>query len=221
MDREKIGNMCAVFQADCARLEQERIRPSESIQWAADAAFPGKWYRTGKRWWDKPAFGYWVLTSERLIRVWFVPETGLFSSRRFLKDRVEGTDDEWRVFLPPDSPLSAKEQASRHVKEAQVSRIIDVSLNRAEWRQATLFTVEASVVPSGTVWSYFWSQGDAEGLYRILQEVAGANLGPSPTSHASEATVPALLEALAKLRESGVLTDEEFENKKRELLRRI
>ena len=222
MTGKDIGTLSPHFQADYARLTRDRLKATEPVIRTADASFVGKWDRWSRSWLNLPLFGYWVLTTERLFRVWFTPDFGFLSNRGVFKEKVRGSSvDELGVVPPPTFRLTRKEQASREVKETRVTRVVDVSFDVREWRSARLFMVSLVLAPHAEVEAAFWREEDARPFYEVLRGVR-RNPDQRRTGGGSDApSLTELIEALGQLHRSGVLTNDEFDQKKKQLLDRI
>lgn len=221
-----VQNLCPALQQDFANLEAERISANEGVVWAANVAWAATWKKFGGGSWagESAEFGYVVLTSERVIRVFFEPKTGWFAPRRFTKEKDHAhpkAGQEFRAYLPPDSPISSDEQRTRNVRESQVSRIIDVNRDTFGWRDATLFPVAVTLFGNSTFGFSFWRREDVDYFYDAMQTIARRNMSGTKPGGLNSSDVPRLIESLAGLLEAGVLTQAEFDEKKREFLDRL
>lgn len=68
---------------------------------------------------------------------------------------------------------------------------------------------------------FFFDSRDAKKAYDLLGTAATRGGIPVGQSSANTIDIPSLLEALAKLHANGVITDQEFEIKKKEMLSRM
>lgn len=202
------------FREDFERVKRELIRTHESILFIAQCSFPR-------------SFGYIALTSERLIGVAFQNyDTGFLAPRR---DQVGfGRYDPTSL---PNSPLTSEGIKTRRVFEVPLRNVLNVTRDDVD---ATIYSRKTTVVrlrltilgespykesPSQNL--FFFDMQDGKTAYDFLGTAGTQGSGSGFQQSSSGTDIPVLLEALDKLHRSGILTDQEFESKKRELLSRI
>jgi hypothetical protein len=131
----------------------------------------------------------------------------------------------------PSSPLTSKEQESRFLEETPLKQISQVKVHNeypTEYggRKTTIVELQFSLSTGmlfpryNSICFYDLKQGKA--VYDIIQNaMQGTLIVPKFEPKQAQPDIPALIEALAKLHGEGILSDQEFETKKRELLSRL
>jgi hypothetical protein len=212
-------NQC--FLDHARQVIQTRFGEQETVTWSFNCGFP-------------EAFGYVLLSSKRVFTVQFVnPDQSLIGGRkRIIYDKQEtlwrdfwgGYSQDKGFYLPPSSELTKKEQSSCEIREARLNQISGVNRQDYEVRlgadtETIVFITVDSLGKSQLSRPIFYTYEDGQFFYTFLSDLSRKNapgVGPVPKSD-----IASLIEALANLHQAGVLTDEEFDSKKRDLLSRI
>jgi hypothetical protein len=221
----ELANLNQYYLGDAVRLIQERFRPQEVLTWASNCGY------------SRDGFGYVLLSSERVFSVGFSADNGIlgaFPRKRVpygkevgLMDRPLGSSGrEGLLYLPVTSQLTKKEQSSREVKEIFLGQITGVDRHDYEVKvgSSTEQTVELRIkthdhysdIYGLVLYAHQEGQFLYESLVDYLRKLTPANLGTS-----ENADVQLLIASLAELHQAGILTNEEFEEKKQALISRI
>lgn len=217
---QELKNLNQYFLDDAKYIIQERFSKDETLSWAANCGYTER-------------FGYVLLSSERIFSIFFDPNTGtfgvnrkrtLYDKRDSLWDSLSSVSLDRGLYLPPNSILTKKEQASRQVFEVQLSQITGV--NRQDYevkvgrKTETMVSITVTTLGRSDIYApIFYVHQDGQFIYKYLRDMSQKFSASLPDNKQSDVT--SLINALAKLYQAGVLTDEEFETKKRELLSRI
>jgi hypothetical protein len=219
---QELVNLNQYYLDDAHRIIQERFWEQETVTWVANCGY-----------WER--FGYVLLSSERLFTILFENRSAgilgagrkriVYDRRSSFLDMVMGSDGLDRgLYLPPNSKLTQKELTSRIVREALLSQITKVDRQdyevKVDGNTETMVYISVTSLGKNQVGEpIFYTHQDGQFLYTFLRDLSRKYVPEvDPTSN-SEAI--SLIRALAKLHQAGILTDEEFETKKQELLSRI
>jgi hypothetical protein len=205
---DPIADRIPFFRQDYDRVKKEHLWANENVLFAS--------YCSGL-----DSFGYVTITTDRLIHVLFAAEKGFFASQR---DKCKAENWQASFYNIPTSPLTPKELAGRYVEEIPLNTIL--SVQRCEMKEhlngRPLIQVNLSMLAQKYPHNlFFYDLQDSKKVHELLGTYATRREFSTnqPTSGASD--IPSLLEALARLRASGVITDQEYQIKKNELLARM
>lgn len=212
-----------LFAEDYQKLKSELLWKHETIHFVGNCSFIAR-------------FGYIVITSERVICVCFGSTTpGLFShfgGRARVKIKVDVHIAEIRY--TPNPPLTKDELNTRRVFEVPLVNI--TWLDKQKEYEVSIENQKLRVLPirlkgiaiGGELWPpvfpelfFFFDSEDGKRAYELLGIASTRGRIPISHSSAEKKDVPELLQALAKLHDNGVITEQEFENKKKDLLSRM
>ncbi len=200
------------FHEDCQELIRGHFGADESLLWAKECGY-------------QDCFGYVVVSNKRLITAVFNPAV-LFGGKRqhitFYKPKsgllgkLSAFQAERNTYLAPDSKLSEQETKKRIVYEAPLNKIVGVERQdyQVKRKEGETIMVEITFVADEEVVidrPLLYTKEAGDELYALLKEIIATGL---PTS----TNKTALIASLAELHKAGVLSDEEFEIKKQEIL---
>lgn len=211
---EVLASISPLFHAEYAWLKDAHLQPSEPVFAAADVG--------------GELFGFAVVTSSRVLAIQY-RTSGIFEASRAKTpiyregggffDKVAAVYS-WYDLSPP---LSRSEIRSRKVADWRLDEFAR-DLKRREYvirlAKHSLKLVELRM-HLGWGPRYVFKEEAGKTIYDLIQ-VAAQNQGWIPPEEtAPDHSSSGLIDALARLHQAGVLTDQEFEQKKKELLNRL
>ncbi len=222
---DPIADCIPFFRQDYDALKRDRLWARENVLFAS--------YCSGIN-----SFGCVIITTDRLIHVLFAAEKGFFAP-----PREKCKSKNWQnafFYNVPASSLTPKELAGKYVEEIPLTNILSVQRGEMKERlngrpliavSLSLLTGKPSYVERRPLnapsifeqdyyYIYFFDLQDARKVHDMLGAIATrrhVSVNPSPSGK----DIPLLLEALAKLRANGTITDQEYDSKKKELLSRM
>lgn len=218
-EQEVLASISPIFHTEYEWLKNTHLQPNELVFAAADCSEAAEGGRE---------FGFVVVSSYRILRV-------IYETRNRAKKRIykigsifdePGTLKRESCWFDLSSSLSGVELQCRNVKEIQLKNIIRVERSDHTVKNAGQYLklIELTIVLEERTWGYLRVMFSAERgqMFYDLIQTAVQNQGGIPTEEANKiSSIPGLIEALGRLHQAGVLTDQEFEQKKRELLNRL
>ncbi|HRQ36860.1 MAG TPA: SHOCT domain-containing protein [Chloroflexota bacterium] len=213
---QKLESLNQHFLDDAKRIIQERFWEQETLTWAANCGF-------------RERFGYVLLSSERIFSVLFDASARGRKRILYIKQdswwNLSSVSNDRGLYLPPNSELTKREYSSRQVIEVQLSQLKGVSRQDYDVqvkRDATEKMIAVDVVTlgrGGIAEPIFYIYEDGQFLYKFMSD--HSRKITDNTSQDPSSDIASLIEALAKLHQAGILSNDEFEAKKKELLPRI
>lgn len=200
------------FHQDCQELMRGHFGADESLVWVRECGY-------------QDCFGYVVVSNKRVITAVFNP-AALFGGKRHrvkfyqpksgLLGKLSAFQAERNTYLAPDSDLSEQETKKRIVYEAPLSKIVGVERQdyRVKLKEGETLMIEITFVAEEEVVidrPLLYTKEAGDELHSLLNEII-AKGPPAPTNKAT------LIDSLAELHKAGVLSDDEFETKKQEIL---
>ncbi len=205
------------FLEHARQIIQSRFWEQETMTWSANCGF-------------LEGFGYVLLSSKRIFTIHFVyPERSLFGGRKRIiydkqetlwRDVIGGYSQDKGLYLTPNSELTNKELSSCEVREARLNQISGVNRQDKAVKFGTnietmVFVTIDSLGRSQLSAPIFYTTEDGQSFYNLLSDLSYKN--EHALSQTANSDVISLIEAVNTLHQAGVLTDEEFEDKKRKL----
>lgn len=229
-EKQIFENLSPCFHDDFRTLNQTHIQPNEQIYATFNASFSiPQSYEERK--FNSNNWGYVVFTTYRRLLIMF-GELGRDNEEPILyfKRNIDGKfwDKDFRSrtdnrywFAPSVKPLSEYNYKNRYFREHQLANLKNVRrfTYSVEYKGSPIKLAEFQFTDVYTV----FDEENGKLIYSLLQYAIqyGGSLASNQETNLSQQDIPQLLEALAKLLESGIITQDEFEDKKKEFLSRL
>jgi hypothetical protein len=205
------------FQKDCQELIRGHFGADESLVWVKECGY-------------QDCFGYVVVSNKRVITAVYNPQS-LFGGKQqrvtFYKPKsglwgkLSAFQAERCTYLAPTSDLSEQETKKRKVYEAPLIKL--TSVNRQDYqvklKSGTTTMVEVTFVTEEDVVidrPLLYTKEAGDELVALVQKMIAGKTAVTIQNPAED--INSLIASLAELHEAGVLSDEEFEAKKQEIL---
>lgn len=222
-EQQVLANISKAFHDEFRQLQNTRFQPSEKIFVAANCSQAN--FRFAKK-----SFGFFIVTSYRVILVLF-DTTGrqrvpYYKPEHGITDFIFGSADSERFWISPNPALSPTELRTRKINEMLLSSIKTCQRKDYPATRDGLQIIELAFQGTGlreTLGSIALNLDEGQAIYNLIQTTI-QNGGKIPSENAladSQAEILNLIEQLGKLHAAKVLTDEEFEQKKKDLLSRL
>ena len=241
---EILRSISPFFEEDFQRLKESHLQPREEIYCACNCSINTP-YESGDQRYNTFTWGYFLLTNHRRLMVSYYasPTTGeIVYFKGYVEggffEKFTGLKSDWRRWaFPPyvtademkDEKLLNAFWKQRLVIERQLMTVSAVKQGRV--------SVKSNGQQINLVEFDFWDDSNRKrhvafepGPGKLVYDLTlhaihngGRIAQEKPDNNGDQASdeIVKLLEALVKLQTQGILTNEEFENKKRELLKRL
>jgi len=223
-EQQILASLSPLYHAQYAWLKKTRLQSDEAVFAVADCSFPA--YGT--------EFGFVVVSAYRILKVEYQTREIFGRSSKLVYKEGGGffsspmsSPERKCCWFDLSSPLSRGETGRRRVVETQLKLIQetdrrDFAIRFAGERLALTELIFSYPQRFGSTYlRIVLATPSAKSVYDLIQTAAQSNDQILTVETRKETGIPGLIDSLARLHQAGVLTDQEFEQKKQELLKRL